>query len=179
MDLLEGLNPEQIEAVKTLEGPLLVHAGPGSGKTRVIVHRIAYMVLEAKIKPRHILAVTFSRKAARRNAETAGRDCWEKQLALLTVSTIHSACLRILRREGIPGLGTPFEVYDEEEQNKLIKQCMEKAGLSIEDNDLRRFKGIISYAKINMIDPDSIVPGSGGRFDDASAAVFRSYQQDA
>ncbi len=177
MDLLEGLNSEQIEAVKTLEGPLLVHAGPGSGKTRVIVHRIAYMVLEAKIKPGHILAVTFSRKAAgemqKRLEELLGETA-----ALLTVSTIHSACLRILRREGIPGLGTAFEVYDEEGQNKLIKQCMEKVGLSIEDNDLRRFKGIISYAKINMIDPDSAVPGTGGRFDDASAAVYRSYQRE-
>jgi DNA helicase-2/ATP-dependent DNA helicase PcrA len=176
MDLLEGLNPEQIKAVKSLEGPLLVHAGPGSGKTRVIVHRIAYMVLEAKIKPHHILAVTFSRKAAgemqKRLEELLG-----EMAALLTVSTIHSACLRILRREGIPGLGTAFEVYDEEEQNKLIRQCMERAGLSIEDNDLRRFKGIISYAKINMIGPGSVVPGSGGRFDDASAAVYRSYQQ--
>ncbi|MGA2368886.1 MAG: ATP-dependent helicase, partial [Dehalococcoidia bacterium] len=177
MDLLEGLNSEQIEAVKTLEGPLLVHAGPGSGKTRVIVHRIAYMVLEAKIKPRHILAVTFSRKAAgemqKRLEELLGETA-----SLLTVSTIHSACLRILRREGIPGLGTAFEVYDEEEQNKLIRQCMEKAGLSIEDNDLRRFKGMISYAKINMIGPDSVVPGSAGRFDDASAAVYRSYQSE-
>jgi DNA helicase-2/ATP-dependent DNA helicase PcrA len=176
MDLLEGLNSEQIEAVKTLEGPLLVHAGPGSGKTRVIVHRIAYMVLEAGIKPRHILAVTFSKKAAgemqKRLEELLGDTA-----ALLTVSTIHSACLRILRREGIPGLGTTFEVYDEEEQNKLIRQCMEMAGLSIEENDLRRFRGIISYAKINMIGPDSVVPGSGGRFDDASAAVYRSYQQ--
>ncbi|MGA2157980.1 MAG: UvrD-helicase domain-containing protein [Dehalococcoidia bacterium] len=176
MDLLEGLNSEQIEAVKTLEGPLLVHAGPGSGKTRVIVHRIAYMVLKAKIKPRHILAVTFSRKAAgemqKRLEELLGETA-----SLLTVSTIHSACLRILRREGVPGLGTSFEIYDDEEQNKLIKQCMEKAGLSIEENDLRKFKGIISYAKINMINPDSIVPGSGGRFDNASAAVYRSYQQ--
>ncbi|MHB8085229.1 MAG: ATP-dependent helicase [Dehalococcoidia bacterium] len=176
MDLLEGLNSEQVEAVKTLEGPLLVHAGPGSGKTRVIVHRIAYMVLQAKIKPRHILAVTFSRKAAgemqKRLEELLGETA-----SLLTVSTIHSACLRILRREGLPGLGTSFEIYDEEEQNKLIRQCMEKAGLSIEENDLRKFKAIISYAKINMINPDSVVPGSGGRFDDASAAVYRSYQQ--
>ena len=78
--------------------------------------------------------------------------------------------------EGIPGLGTAFEVYDDEDQNKLVKQCMENAGLSIEENDLRRFKGIISYAKINMIDPDAIAPRAGERFDDASAAVYRRYQ---
>ncbi len=176
MDLLKGLNAEQIEAVKTLDGPLLVHAGPGSGKTRVIVHRIAYMVLQAKVKPRHILAVTFSRKAAgemqKRLEELLGQTA-----SLLTVSTIHSACLRILRREGVPGLGTAFEVYDEEEQAKLVRECMEKAGLSTEENDLRRFKGIISYSKTNMIEPDSVVAGTGGRFDDASAAVYRSYQQ--
>jgi DNA helicase II / ATP-dependent DNA helicase PcrA len=176
IDLLDGLNPEQKEAVTTVEGPLLVHAGPGSGKTRVITHRIAYMVRHAGINPTHILAVTFSKKAAgemrKRLQELLGETAGS-----LTVSTIHSACLRILRREGIPGAGTKFEVYDEEDQNKLIKDCMEKAGLDPEENDLRRLKGVISYAKINMIDPDSVVPGHGERFDDASITIYRGYQR--
>ena len=176
MDLLDGLNPGQREAVKTVDGPLLVRAGPGSGKTRVIVHRIAYMVLEARINPRHILAVTFSKKAAGEMKKRL-EALLEGRASSLTVSTIHSACLRILRQDGIPGLGTTFEVYDEEDQNKLVKQCMESAGLSIEENDLRRFKAIISYAKINMIDPDAIVARPGERFDDASLAVFRGYQR--
>jgi DNA helicase-2/ATP-dependent DNA helicase PcrA len=136
MDLLEGLNFEQQEAVQTVDGPLLVHAGPGSGKTRVIVHRIAYMVLQAGLNPRNILAVTFSRKAAeemkKRLEELIGRTA-----PYVNVSTIHSACLRILRSEGAPGFGLNFEVLDEEEQNKLFRQCMEKAGLELEDNGLR------------------------------------------
>ncbi len=94
--------------MQTVEGALLVHAGPGSGKTRVIVHRIAYMVAQAKINPRHILAVTFSRKAAEEMKKRLD-ELFDKPPAV-TVSTIHSACLRILRSEGIPGLGTTFEV---------------------------------------------------------------------
>jgi DNA helicase-2/ATP-dependent DNA helicase PcrA len=176
MDLLDGLNPEQQEAVQTVDGPLLVHAGPGSGKTRVIVHRIAYMVLQADINPRNILAVTFSKKAAeemkKRLEELLGRTA-----PYVNVSTIHSACLRILRGEGAPGFGPNFEVLDEEEQNKLIKLCMENAGLELEENGLRRIKEAIRYAKTSMIDPESMVPGSGERFDDASASVYRGYQR--
>lgn len=176
MDLLDGLNPEQQEAVKTVNGPLLVHAGPGSGKTRVIVHRIAYMVTEAKINPRSILAVTFSKKAAdemkKRLQKLLGRTA-----PYINVSTIHSACLRILRSEGAPEYGPDFEVLDEEEQNKLIRLCMENAGLDVEENSLRRIKEMIRYAKSNMIDPASIAPGSHDRFDDASATIYRSYQR--
>jgi DNA helicase II / ATP-dependent DNA helicase PcrA len=164
----------QQEAVQTVEGPLLVHAGPGSGKTRVIVHRIAYMISQAKINPRQILAVTFSRKAAEEMKKRLD-ELFDKPPAV-TVSTIHSACLRILRSEGVPGPGTTFEVCDDERQNKLVRQCMEEAGLSFEENNLRRIKGIISYAKINMIDPDTVTPGAGERFDDASATVYRGYQ---
>ena len=160
--------------MQTVEGPLLVHAGPGSGKTRVIVHRIAYMVLQAKINPGQILAVTFSRKAAEEMKKRLN-ELFDRRTAV-TVSTIHSACLRILRSEGIPGLGTTFEVCDDEHQNKLVRQCMEEAGLSFEENNLRRIKGIISYAKINMVDPDAVVPGPGERFDDASVTVYRGYQ---
>ena len=176
MDLLEGLNPEQQEAVQTVEGPLLVHAGPGSGKTRVIVHRIAYMVLEARLNPRHILAVTFSRKAAaemkKRLQELLGRTA-----SYVNVSTIHSACLRILRNEGVPGLGSEFDVLDEEGQSKILRECMERAGLEPEDSGLRRMREQISQAKINMTDPTSTLPARGERSDDAFATVYRSYQR--
>jgi DNA helicase-2/ATP-dependent DNA helicase PcrA len=174
MDPLEGLNPAQRKAVEAVEGPLLVYAGPGSGKTRVIVHRIAYMVTQAKIEPRHILAVTFSRRAAGE---------MKKRLAemfddppMVTINTIHAACLRILGREGVPGMGTGFTVYDEEEGNKLIRQCIAKAGLSVEEGNLRRIKGLISHAKVNGIDPDTIIQSTGKRFDDESAAIYRHYQ---
>jgi len=176
IDLLDGLNPAQREAVQTVEGPLLVHAGPGSGKTRVITHRIAYLVQNARVNPHHIMAVSFSKKAAeemkRRLDELLGPIAEQ-----LTVGTFHSACLRILRREGIPGLGATFEVYDEEDQRKLVKQCMEKAGLSTEDNDLRRIKAGISYAKTRMVNPDDIIPKQGDRFDDAMLMVYHGYQK--
>ena len=174
MDPLEGLNPAQKKAVQAVEGPLLVFAGPGSGKTRVIVHRIAYMVSTAKIEPRRILAVTFSRSAAAEMKRRLG-EMFDEPPAV-TVSTIHAACLRILGREGVPGMGTNFTVYDDEDVNKLIRQCIVKAGLSIEESNLRRIKGMISQAKVNGIDPDAVVTGRGERFDDASATIYRLYQ---
>jgi len=175
MDLLDGLNPEQREAVTTVEGPLLVNAGPGSGKTRIIVHRIAYMVLQARINPRYILAVTFSRKAAaemrkRLDVLLCGRS------TAVSVSTIHSACLRMLRREGIPGRGTVFEVLDEDEQRKLLGKCMERAGLDNGEYDLRRIKSAISYAKTNMR-PGTFTAAADQSFDDSAAAVFHIYQK--
>ena len=176
MDLLDGLNPEQREAVITVEGPLLVHAGPGSGKTRVITHRIAYMVQESKINPHHILAVTFSKKATgemkKRLANLLGGTA-----SSVNVSTIHAACLHLLRKEGVPGIGTAFEICDDDEQNKLLRKCMENADVDVDENGLRRFKGIISYAKTNLIDIDSSTARRGGRFDDVSLTIFRSYQR--
>jgi len=173
MDPLEGLNSDQKRAVQTVEGPLLVYAGPGSGKTRVIVHRIAYMVSRAGINPRHILAVTFSRRAA---AEMQKRllEMFDEPPAV-TVSTIHAACLRILSREGVPGMGTGFTVYDDEEGNKLIRQCIAKAGLNIEESNIRRIKVSISRLKVSGIDPEVAAVGSE-RLDEASAAIYRLYQ---
>jgi len=173
MDPLEGLNPSQKKAVQTVEGPLLVYAGPGSGKTRVIVHRIAYMVSRANINPRHILAVTFSRRAA---AEMKKRlaEMFEEPPAV-TVSTIHAACLRILGKEGVPGMGTGFTVYDEEESSKLVRRCIAKAGLNVEESNLRRIKGLISQIKVGGIDSEA---SSGGaeRLDETSATIYRLYQ---
>jgi DNA helicase-2/ATP-dependent DNA helicase PcrA len=167
VDLLEGLNEEQREAVQTVQGPLLVHAGPGSGKTRVIVHRIAFMVSQAKINPHHILAVTFSRKAAEEMKKRL--DELFEQPPGVTVGTIHSSCLRILRNEGVPGLGKNFDVVDDDAQTRLVRQCMEEAGLGFEENNLRRVKGLISQAKISL-------PGQGPRLDDSAAAVLQGYQ---
>jgi len=174
MDPLEGLNHAQKKAVTSVDGPLLVFAGPGSGKTRVIVHRIAYMVSTAKIDPRHILAVTFSRSAAAEMKKRLG-EMFDSTPAV-TVSTIHAACLRILGREGVPGMGTGFTVYDDEDVNRLIRQCIVKAGLNIEESNLRRIKGMISRAKVNGIDPDAVAPVKGERFDDVSAMIYRLYQ---
>lgn len=174
MHLPQDLNAAQTEAVQTIEGPILVHAGPGSGKTRVIAHRIAYLVRQAGVSPRSILAVTFSRKAA---AEMKNRleALLSDEAAALTVATFHSMCLAILRREGVPGLGTSFEVIDEDEQKKLLKLCADKAGLSLDRQDLHRIKNAISYAKTRMINPDEFMTGQGERPDETTGALYRLY----
>ncbi|HEX6816769.1 MAG TPA: UvrD-helicase domain-containing protein, partial [Ktedonobacterales bacterium] len=122
--LLRGLNPPQRQAVTTTEGPLLVLAGPGSGKTRVITHRIAYILRERNVTPWNVLAVTFTNKAAREMKErlealigAPGRD--------LAVGTFHSICSRILRRESRQTdlkLTDNFAIYDDADQQSLVKQ---------------------------------------------------------
>ncbi|MDD5495366.1 MAG: ATP-dependent helicase, partial [Dehalococcoidia bacterium] len=176
MDLLDGLNPAQQEAVQIVEGPLLVLAGPGSGKTRVITHRIAFLAKEAGVNPRNILAVTFSKKAAGEMQKRLGHLLGSLSTSL-SVGTFHSVCLRILRSEGIPGMGKNFEVCDEDEQNKLIKECMDSAGMDTREHDWRKFKAAISYAKVKMVDPLRSAPRPVDRMDDATLSVYRSYQK--
>jgi len=176
MELLNGLNPEQQEAVQSVEGPLMVHAGPGSGKTLVIVRRIAYLICKAGIKPRNILAVTFSRKAAseikRRLVDLLGKDA-----VCINTGTIHSICLSILRREGVPQLGRDFDVIDDEERDRLIKKCVENTVSDLQEIELRRVRELLSYAKTNLIDPESMHPGTDRRFDDISLAIYRNYHR--
>jgi len=114
MDVLSGLNPAQREAVETAEGPLLILAGPGSGKTRVIAHRIAYLIAHQRVHPRRILAVTFTNKAARemrdRVFELVGGDIGRD----ITLGTFHAVCSRILRVDGERiGLSRAFAIYDD------------------------------------------------------------------
>src|SRR5215469_14601653 len=131
-DWLRGLNPPQRQAVTTTESPLLVLAGPGSGKTRVITHRIAYILSEKRVSPWNVLAVTFTNKAAKEMRDRleklvgpSGRD--------LAVGTFHSICSRILRREAryaatIP-LGDNFVIYDDDDQLGLIRQAQKDMNL--------------------------------------------------
>ena len=119
-DILAGLNPAQKEAVETISGPVLILAGPGSGKTRVITHRIAYLVKVCRISPRHIMAVTFTNKAAREMQErlnalasSAAHD--------ITMGTFHAICARILRVEGKSiGVEPGFVIYDQDDQLSLV-----------------------------------------------------------
>lgn len=132
MDLLSSLNEQQREAVTTTEGPLLILAGAGSGKTRVITHRIAHLISEKDVAPFHILAVTFTNKAAGEM-----RDRVEKLLAELQLSsaplitTFHSLCVRILRRD-IEALGEgytrSFTIYDQDDSVRLVKACIKELG---------------------------------------------------
>ena len=173
MDLLSGLNPEQRDAVLKTEGPLLILAGAGSGKTRVIAHRIAYLVSERLSEPDRILAVTFTNKAA---AEMRSRveallstDCRR-----MWISTFHALCARLLRREAPHiGLSRDFVIYDSSDQLTLMKHVLRAAGL---DGTLQRrlILSRISHAKNRMEEADGI-PGAWTSRDEQVSKLFASY----
>src|SRR6266704_383463 len=128
MDFLQGLNPQQREAVAHTEGPLLILAGAGSGKTRVITHRIAHLISQHRVPPSAILAVTFTNKAASEmRARVEGLLQSENLESSPNLSTFHSFCVRLLRRDGDPlaqirsGFTRRFSIYDDEDQLAIIK----------------------------------------------------------
>ena len=173
MDLLSGLNPEQREAVLKTEGPLLILAGAGSGKTRVIAHRIAHLVSDGLTEPDRILAVTFTNKAAgemRARVEALlGTDCRS-----MWVSTFHALCARLLRREAPQiGLSRDFVIYDSSDQMTLMKHVLREAGL---DGTLqpRVVLSRISHAK-NRMEADDGIPGAWTSRDEQVSTLFASY----
>ena len=174
MDLLSGLNPEQREAVLKTEGPLLILAGAGSGKTRVIAHRIAHLVSDGLAEPDRILAVTFTNKAAaemRSRVEALlGTDCRN-----MWISTFHALCARLLRREAPQiGLSRDFVIYDSSDQLTLMKHVLREAGL---DGTLqpRVVLSRISHAKNRMEAADGGIPGAWTSRDEQASKLFASY----
>src|SRR5579862_6152807 len=136
MDFLEGLNPQQREAVAYTEGPLLILAGAGSGKTRVITHRIAHLISTLRIPPTAILAVTFTNKASNEmRTRVASLLAGENLSSAPNISTFHSFCVRLLRRDGDPlqqirpGFTRRFSIYDDDDQLSIIKASYRRLGL--------------------------------------------------
>ena len=133
--LIANLNPEQRAAVEATDGPLLILAGAGSGKTRVITSRIAWLIREKGVSPDSILAVTFTNKAASEMAERVDRLLGHSSLAKPQISTFHSMCVRMLRRDiealrvNGEGLTRSFAIYDENDQQSIVKQIMKRMGL--------------------------------------------------
>jgi DNA helicase II / ATP-dependent DNA helicase PcrA len=155
LDLLSSLNPEQQEAVRQTDGPLLILAGAGSGKTRVIAHRIAYLVSERIAYPDQIMAVTFTNKAAQEMRERVERlldmDC-----RAMWISTFHALCARLLRREAPHiGLSRDFTIYDSADQQAVIKQLLKEYHLADETYQPRMVLARISAAKNRMEGPES------------------------
>jgi DNA helicase-2/ATP-dependent DNA helicase PcrA len=173
--ILEALNPAQAKAVQAIEGPVLVLAGPGSGKTRVLTHRIAYLIRVCGVRPFHILAVTFTNKAAKemvsRLHELVGDDA-----SRLTVGTFHAICARILRREAAyVGLSGSFVIYDEDDQQRLVTRILKELEL---DDKLYRpvaVHGAISRAKNELITAAAYQPPS--YWHEAVARAYLRYEE--
>ncbi|MFQ5598067.1 MAG: ATP-dependent helicase [Nitrospiria bacterium] len=177
--ILSNLNPRQREAVTHTEGPLLILAGAGSGKTRVIVHRIAYLVETMQVSPYQILAVTFTNKAAQEMRARIQGMIPPEQSRHLIISTFHSACLKILRRH-ISLLGYPrdFVVYDAADQLALIKTGVETLEINIDLFPPRMLRGRISRLKHQLVTPEDYAGRSQDfGFDAALSKVYAHYQE--
>ena len=175
--LLEGLNPAQKEAVETTQGPLLIIAGPGSGKTRVITHRIAYLVRDCGISPYRILAVTFTNKAAREMRERVQRLVGPRGDAL-TLGTFHAFCALMLRRDGgFVGLPSSYTIYDAEDQLAVIKEAMELAEVDPKRNRPQAVRSVISRAKSLLMDSQALAQHPEGYFEEQCARVYFHYEE--
>ena len=176
MDILATLSPPQREAVEAIGGPVLILAGPGSGKTRVITHRIAYLVSRCGVSPHHIMAVTFTNKAAREMRERLQQLLGE-EAGFLTLGTFHAICARILRREGRAiGLGSRFAIYDEDDQLGLIKRTLEELNLDPKQYAPRALRAAISAAKSRLIGPENYAQVVSSYFDEIVQRVYQRYQ---
>ncbi len=175
--LLQGLNPAQRQAVAVVDGPLLVVAGAGSGKTRVLTRRIGHLIRDHNVSPFAILAITFTNKAAAEMKDRVGdlvgsvaRDMW--------VSTFHSACSRILRRE-IHHLGyrSAFSIYDSADSLRLVTMCVKDLDLDPKRFPPRSIRATISNAKNELIDYESFASSDTGFYHEKISDVYRLYQQ--
>ena len=175
-EVLEGLNPAQREAVETIEGPLLIVAGPGSGKTRVITQRIAYLVRVCGVSPHSIAAVTFTNKAAREMRNRLERLLGTRAEGL-TCGTFHSFCVSILRRDGHHlGLDRSFVIYDEDDRLSLLKRAMEEANIDPRRFPIRAINSAISGAKSNLLDPTGFASTVGSYYDEVVLRIYERYQ---
>ena len=175
--LLTGMNDRQAEAVQTTEGPLLIMAGAGSGKTRVLTHRIAYLIDEKLVNPWNILAITFTNKAAREMKERAytlnpaTEDC--------LIATFHSMCVRILRREADHiGYNRNFTIVDPSEQRTLMKRILKTLDLDPKKWNERAILGTISNAKNDLIDEVAYAALAGDMYTEIVAKCYEMYQKE-
>jgi len=177
MDVLAELNPAQRQAAETIGGPLLIVAGPGSGKTRVITHRVAYLIKVCGISPYHIMAVTFTNKAAREMGERLEKLLGQTSKAL-TLGTFHAICARILRQEGKAiGLDSKFVIYDEEDQLSLLKQSLQELDLAPKQYTPRAIQSVMRFAKSRLLTPRDYAQQTSSYFEEIVQRVYGRYQQ--
>ena len=188
VDPREGLNPRQLEAVENVAGPLLIVAGPGSGKTRVITHRIAHLVQNGKIPPYRIGAVTFTNRAAREMRDRLfGRSeddpaapllDWALRARGLTVSTFHSFCALLLRQEAETlKLRRDFVIYDDADQMAVVKTAMEEVNVNPKSHNPRAVLGTISDSKSRLVSVAAFGAGKGSYWDEVVHRTYERYEQ--
>jgi DNA helicase-2/ATP-dependent DNA helicase PcrA len=176
--LLDQLNPQQRAAVELTEGPVLILAGAGSGKTRVITYRIAYLIEACRVPPQSILAVTFTNKAADQMKERVARLLARDLPAWPHISTFHSFCVRVLR-QAIDRLGysRDFSIYDEDDQQRVVKACIQELGLSEQMVSPRGVLAQISFAKNRGITPEELYRDAADPTREKLASVFERYER--
>ncbi|WP_188455208.1 DNA helicase PcrA [Virgibacillus oceani] len=176
-DLLKGLNKEQQQAVKHTDGPLLIMAGAGSGKTRVLTHRIAYLLSEKEVAPRNVLAITFTNKAAREMKERV-RKLVGVDSEQIWVSTFHSMCVRILRRDiDRIGYNRNFTILDSSDQLSVIKQIIKNLNIDPKKFDPRAMLSQISSAKNELITPEEYSSNVGNFYEKQVAKIYVAYHK--
>ncbi len=191
MSFLDQLNPQQREAVETTEGPVLILAGAGSGKTRVITFRIAHLIEHLGVRPDSILAMTFTNKAAAEMVERVEKLVGGLSVAKPIISTFHSFCVRVLRRDiealqipsAVPGKSPightkQFVIYDESDQQQLVKQIMKRLGIDDKQVTPRAVLGQISWAKNHMLDPQEVYLNSGDPKTERVAQIYAEYKKE-
>src|SRR5262245_60524482 len=184
MTLLDQLNPRQREAAEAVAGPVLILAGAGSGKTRVITYRIAHLIEDLGVAPDSILAVTFTNKAAAEMAERVDQLLGARSVRKPVISTFHSFCVRVLRRDieairiGDAGYKKGFAIYDEADQQSVVKAVMRRLG--IDDKQLKpsAVLGRISWAKNHMLDPQEMYLQSADPINEKVAHIFEAYRKE-
>ncbi len=191
MSFLDQLNPQQREAVETTEGPVLILAGAGSGKTRVITYRIAYLIEHKGVMPESILAMTFTNKAAAEMGERVEKLVGGLSIAKPVISTFHSFCVRVLRRDiealqipsatpGQPPIGhtKKFVIYDESDQQSVVKSVMKRLGVDDKQLTPRTVLSRISWAKNHMLDPQELYLQSADPKTEKIAHLFEEYRKE-
>ncbi len=191
MSFLDKLNPQQREAVETIDGPVLILAGAGSGKTRVITYRIAHLIEHLGAMPESILAVTFTNKAAAEMVERVEKIVGGLSIAKPSIATFHSFCVRVLRRDiealripssvpGKPPIGRTksFVIYDESDQQSVVKSIMRRLGIDDKQTTPRSVLGHISWAKNHVLDPQEVYLQSGDPKTERVAQIYAEYTKE-